>query len=313
MRVGFAGTPAFAAAALEAILDAGLPIAVVLSQPDRPRDRGWRPKPGPVKSLAAARGIPVLQPPSLKAEAERARIIAIPLDVLVVAAYGLILPESILEWPACGCINIHASLLPRWRGAAPIQRALLAGDRETGVTLMRMDQGLDTGPIIARHAVPIAARETAGSLHDKLAAVGARAIVDALSALRRDGRLPAEAQPEEGATYAAKLEPAETVIDWGASADAIDHSVRAFDPAPGAQTTLAGAALKIWEASPLPGRFGAPGVVARAEAAGIVVACGEGALNVTRLQRAGGKRMPAAAFLAGHALATGTRLGGTNG
>ena len=313
MRVGFAGTPAFAAAALEAILDAGVPIAVVLTQPDRPRDRGWQTRPGPVKSLAAARGIPVLQPSSLKAEAERARIIAIPLDVLVVAAYGLILPESILEWPACGCINIHASLLPRWRGAAPIQRALLAGDRETGITLMRMDRGLDTGPIIARHAVPIAARETAGSLHDKLAAVGARAIVDALSALRRDGRLPAEAQPEEGATYAAKLDPAETVIDWGASADAIDHSVRAFDPAPGAQTTLAGAALKIWEASPLPGRFGAPGVVARAEAAGIVVACGEGALNVTRLQRAGGKRMPAAAFLAGHALATGTRLGRTNG
>jgi len=313
MRVGFAGTPAFAAAALEAILDAGLQVAVVLSQPDRPRDRGWRTKPGPVKSLAAARGIPVLQPASLKAETERARIIAIPLDVLVVAAYGLILPESILEWPACGCINIHASLLPRWRGAAPIQRALLAGDRETGISLMRMDQGLDTGPIIARHAVPIAARETSGSLHDKLAAVGARAIVGALSVLQRDGRLPAEAQPEEGATYAAKLAPAETVIDWGASADAIDRSVRAFDPAPGAQTTLAGAALKIWEASPLPGRFGAPGVVARAEAAGIVVACGEGALNVTGLQRAGGKRMPAAAFLAGHDLATGTRLGPTKG
>jgi methionyl-tRNA formyltransferase len=246
-------------------------------------------------------------------EAERTRIIAIPLDVLVVAAYGLILPESILEWPACGCINIHASLLPRWRGAAPIQRALLAGDRETGISLLRMDQGLDTGPIIARHAVPIAARETSGSLHDKLAAVGARAIVSALSELRRDGRLPAEAQPEEGTTYAAKLDPAETVIDWGASAEAIDRNVRAFDPAPGAQTTLAGAALKIWEASPLPGRFGAPGTVVRAEAGGIVVACGEGALNVTGLQRAGGKRMAAAAFLAGHELATGTRLGGTKG
>jgi methionyl-tRNA formyltransferase len=313
MRVGFAGTPAFAAAALEAILDAGLQVAVALSQPDRPRDRGWRTKPGPVKSLAAARGIPVLQPSTLKAEAERARIIAIPVDVLVVAAYGLILPESILEWPTRGCINIHASLLPRWRGAAPIQRALLAGDRETGISLMRMDQGLDTGPIIARHAVPIAARETSGSLHDKLAAVGARAMVDALSELQRDGRLPAEAQPEEGATYAAKLAPAETVIDWGASADAIDRKVRAFDPVPGAQTTLAGAALKIWEASPLPGRFGVPSVVARAEAAGIVVACGEGALNVTGLQRAGGKRMSAAAFLAGHDLATGTRLGGTKG
>jgi methionyl-tRNA formyltransferase len=313
MRIGFAGTPAFAAAALEAILDAGLPVAVALTQPDRPRDRGWRPKPGPVKALADARGIPVLQPSSLKSEAERARIIAIPLDILVVAAYGLILPPSMLEWPACGCINIHASLLPRWRGAAPIQRALLAGDRETGITLMRMDQGLDTGPIIARHAVPIAARDTAGSLHDKLATVGARAIVETLSTLRRSGRLPAEAQPEEGAIYAAKLAPAETVIDWSASADAIDRSVRAFDPAPGAQTTLAGAVLKIWKASPLPGRFGAPGVVTRAEAAGIVVACGDGALNVTRLQRAGSKPMPAAAFLAGRPLAIGTRLGGANG
>jgi methionyl-tRNA formyltransferase len=295
------------------MLDAGLAVAVVLTQPDRPRDRGWQPKPGPVKSLAGARGVPVLQPSSLKSEAERARIIAIPLDVLVVAAYGLILPKAILEWPARGCINIHASLLPRWRGAAPIQRALLAGDRETGVTLMRMDQGLDTGPIIACHGVTIAARETAGSLHDKLAAVGARAIVGALSELRRGGCLRAEAQPEAGATYATKLDPDETVIDWSASADAIDRSVRAFDPAPGAQTTLAGATLKICEASPLPGRFGAPGVVARAEAAGIVVACGEGALNVTRLQRAGGKRMPAAAFLAGHELAIGTRLGGTKG
>jgi methionyl-tRNA formyltransferase len=313
MRIGFAGTPAFAAAALEAILDAGLPVAVVLTQPDRPRDRGWRPKPGPVKALADARGIPVLQPSSLKWETERARVIAIPLDVLVVAAYGLILPLSMLEWPAYGCINIHASLLPRWRGAAPIHRALLAGDRETGITLMWMDQGLDTGPIIARHPVPIGARETAGSLHDKLAAVGARAIVEMLSTLQSGGRLPAEAQPEKGATYAAKLAPAETVIDWSASADAIDRSVRAFHPAPGAQTTLAGAPLKIWETRPLPGRFGEPGVVARIEAAGIVVACGEGALNVIRLQRAGGKPMPAAAFLAGRPLAIGTRLGSTNG
>src|SRR2546426_133025 len=170
MRIGFAGTPAFAAAALKAILDAGLPIAVALTQPDRPRDRGWQPKPGPVKTLADARGIQVLQPSSLKSEAECAPIVAIPLDILVVVAYGLILPPSMLEWPREGCINIHASLLPRWRGAAPIQRALLAGDRGTGITLMWMDEGLDTGPIIARHPVPIAARETAGTLHGKLAA-----------------------------------------------------------------------------------------------------------------------------------------------
>ena len=312
MRIGFAGTPAFAAAALEAILDAGFAVPVVLTQPDRPRDRGWQPKPGPVKALADARGIPVLQPSSLKSEAERIPIVAIPLDVLVVVAYGLILPRSMLEWPTRGCINIHASLLPRWRGAAPIQRALLAGDRETGITLMWMNQGVDTGPIIARHPVAIAARETGGTLHDKLAAVGARAIVEALSTLRRGGHLPAEPQPEKGATYAAKLSSAETMIDWSASADAIDRSVRAFDPAPGAQTNLASAALKIWEASPLPGHLGAAGVIVRADAAGIVVACGQGALNVKQLQRAGGKRMPAAAFLAGHPLAIGTRLNGTN-
>lgn len=313
MRVVFAGTPEFAAVSLEALLAARHEITLVLTQPDRPAGRGRKPRPSAVKQLAGERGLRLLQPATLKDPEVLNAVSASRPEVIVMAAYGLIFPPALLGLAPRGCVNVHASLLPRWRGAAPIQRALLAGDRETGITLIRMDQGLDTGPIIARHAVPIAARETAGSLHDKLAAVGARAIVGALSELQRDGRLPAEAQPEEGATYAAKLAPAETVIDWGASADAIDRNVRALDPAPGAQTTLAGAALKIWEASPLPGRFGAPGVVAKAEAAGIVVACGEGALNVTRLQRAGGKRMPAATFLAGHDLATGTRLGGTKG
>ena len=309
MRVGFAGTPAFAAAALQAILEADIPVSVVLTQPDRPRDRGMRSKPGAVKALAVARGIPVLQPAGLKSDAEREAILAIPVDVLVVAAYGVILPRRILDWPRHGCINIHASLLPRWRGAAPIQRALLAGDDETGITLMQIDESLDTGPVIARHPTPIAPRETAGSLHDKLAALGGRAIVAALAKLQNDRRLPAMPQPEQGATYAAKLDPAEALIDWRASAQMIDRSVRAFDPSPGARTSFEGAVLKIWEATPLPGIIAEPGVIARADAKGIVIACGEGAIRVSRLQRAGGKPLSAAAFLAGHALEPGMRFG----
>jgi methionyl-tRNA formyltransferase len=312
MRIGFAGTPAFAAVALEAILDAGLPVTLVLSRPDRPRGRGLKLDPGPVKAVAAARGIPVFQPVSLTDEAARTRLTATALDVLVVAAYGLILPKAILDWPRHGCINIHASLLPRWRGAAPIQRALLAGDGETGISIMRMDEGLDTGPIIARHRVPISARETAGSLHDRLAVVGAQAIVATLAQLRREAPLRAEPQPEAGVTYAAKIARAEASIDWDQSAQAIDRRIRAFNPTPGAQTTFAGETVKIWDATPLPAGSGAPGWVTRADAAGIVVACGEGTLVVTTLQRAGGRRLSAAAFLAGHRLATGTRLGGAD-
>ena len=309
MRIGFAGSPDFAAAALRAILDAGFQVVLALAQPDRPRDRGMRSTPGPVKTLALSRGVPVLQPRSLRSSEDCGPIVAISLDVLVVAAYGLLLPKTLLDWPRQGCINIHASLLPRWRGAAPIQRAILAGDAETGITLMRLDEGLDTGPIVARHAVPIAPRETGGSLHDKLAHAGGAAIVQALARLQRDGSLPAQSQPDAGATYAAKIAPAETIIDWRLSAAAIDRVVRAFAPAPGAQTSSSGALLKIWEAAPVPGASGPPGSVLRADASGILVACGEGALNVTELQRAGGKRVPAAAFLAGRALAAGTRLG----
>jgi methionyl-tRNA formyltransferase len=312
MRIGFAGSPDFAAAALQAILDAGLPVVLALTQPDRPRDRGLRPKPGPVKALALAKGIPLLQPRSLRSEADCAPIVAIPLDVLVVAAYGLLLPKPILDWPRQGCINIHASLLPRWRGAAPIQRAILAGDSETGITLMRIDEGLDTGPIIAQHPLPIAPRETGGSLRDKLARMGGAAIVQALAQLQRDGFLPAQSQFDAGVTYAAKIDSAETVIDWRQSAAAIDRRVRAFAPAPGAQTSWSGAVLKIWEATPLEGDFRPPGAVLRSDASGILVACGEGALNVTELQRAGGKRITAAAFLAGRPVATATRLGSAN-
>jgi methionyl-tRNA formyltransferase len=313
MRIGFAGTPAFAAAALGAILDAGLAVSVVLTRPDRPHGRGMKLAPGPVKALAAVRGISVQQPPSLKDEAACARITATALDVLVVAAYGLILPGAILAWPRHGCINIHASLLPRWRGAAPIQRALLAGDAETGISIMRVDEGLDTGPVIARHPVTIAARETACSLHDKLAVVGGQAIVGALRRLQCDGFLPAETQPDTGATYAAKIERAEARIDWRQSAPAIDRQIRAFNPAPGAQTTLAGETLKLWEAAPVPAGASLPGSVVAATARGIVVACGEGALNVTELQRSGGRRLSAAAFLAGCQVATGMQMGGMNG
>jgi methionyl-tRNA formyltransferase len=218
-----------------------------------------------------------------------------------------------LDWPRQGCVNIHASLLPRWRGAAPIQRALLAGDAETGISLMRMDEGMDTGPVIARQALAIAPRETAGSLHDKLAELGARCVVDALFELQRGERLDAIAQADAGATYAAKINRDEASIDWGAGAQTIDRQVRAFDPAPGAETSLAGERIKIWKGSPLAGRFGTPGGIVRADAAGIVVACGEGALLTTELQRAGGKRMSAAAFLAGHRLATDARFGSANG
>jgi methionyl-tRNA formyltransferase len=311
MRIGFAGTPAFAAVALAAILDAGLPVALVLTRPDRPHGRGMKRAPGPVKALATARSIPVLQPTGLGGAALREPIIALAVDVLVVAAYGLILPKPILDWPRYGCINIHASLLPRWRGAAPIQRALLAGDRETGISIMGIDEGLDTGPIVARYPLRIAERETAGSLHDKLAGVGAQAIVAALRQLLREGQLPAEVQSEAGVTYAAKVERSEALIDWRQSAQAIDRRIRAFNPTPGAQTTLAGATIKLWEAIPA-AASGVPGTIMRADATGIVVACGEGALSLTTLQRAGGRRLSAAAFLAGHPLATGAQLGAAN-
>jgi methionyl-tRNA formyltransferase len=313
MRVGFAGTPTFAATALESILAAGFAVPLVLTQPDRPHGRGMSREPGPVKILALDQGLRVEQPPRLKHEPEWAPIVATPLDVLVVAAYGLIVPPAILAWPRYGGINIHASLLPRWRGAAPIERALLAGDRETGISIMRMDEGLDTGPVIARHPVPIEARETAGTLRDKLAAVGARAIVEVLGELKRAGHLVATPQTDAGASYAAKVGRDEQSLDWSADAKFLDRAVRAFDPTPGAQSSLGGTALKIWKAVPLSGRFGTPGAVVRADAAGIVVACGEGALVITELQRAGGRRMSAAAFLAGHQVDVGARFGAANG
>jgi methionyl-tRNA formyltransferase len=309
MRVGFAGTPVFAAAALSALLDAGHRVPLVLTQPDRPRGRGLKLTESPVKALARRRGLVIQQPPTLKTAEAQASAVAVPLDVLVVAAYGLILPPAILAWPRRGCLNIHASLLPRWRGAAPIQRALLAGDRDSGITIMQMDAGLDTGPMLDVLRVPIAARETAGTLELRLAEAGARAIVSTLSRLSREDAPVAQPQPPDGVTYAAKVRRDDAAIDWSASAEAIDRQIRAFDPAPGAFTEICGEAVKIWRAEPVALAHSVPvGTVLITDVAALVVACGTGALRIAELQPAGGKRMPAAAFVAGRQRLAGARF-----
>jgi methionyl-tRNA formyltransferase len=308
MRVGFAGTPAFAASALEAILAAGFPVPLVLTRPDRPQGRGMRVQPSPVKALASATGVPVLQPPTLRTAEARASALAVRLDVLVVAAYGLILPPEVLAWPRHGCVNIHASLLPRWRGAAPIERAILAGDRETGISLMQMDAGLDTGPLIEQAAIPIAADETGGTLTARLAEAGAVAIVAALGRLRAEGVLPATPQPEAGVSYAPKIARSETQIDWTASAAANARRIRAFAPSPGASAILGARKLLLRRAEAVAAAAStraAPGSVLAAGASGIVIACGEGSLRVLELQPAGGRTMSAAAFVAGRGVAAG--------
>jgi methionyl-tRNA formyltransferase len=303
LRVAFAGTPPFAATALAAILDAGHDVAVVLTQPDRPQGRGLKLAPSAVKALAVERGLPVLQPPTLKAAPLPA---GTKVDVLIVAAYGLILPRAMLDWPRHGAINIHASLLPRWRGAAPIQRALLAGDGETGISIMQMDAGLDTGPVIERVVVPIAPRDTAGALTDRLAAAGAEAIVRTLATLANAGALAAQPQDASAASYAGKIERADAAIHWDDDAATIDRAIRAFNPAPGAFARLQGATIKIWAAEPVSGSPGPAGRIVSADGNGLLVACGRGALRVRELQRAGGRRLSAAAFLAGHPVAAGT-------
>jgi len=306
MRLVFAGTPEFSARALAALHDAGHEIALVLTQPDRPAGRGLKLAPSAVKVLAQQRGLEVSQPPSLKDAQVQQRLRAMGADAVVVAAYGLILPEAVLAATRLGAINIHASLLPRWRGAAPIQRAILAGDARTGISIMQMDQGLDTGPVLAAEAIPIEPDDTAASLHDKLATLGARLIVSALARLER-GELRAEAQAQAGACYAAKIAKEEADIDWGDAATAIERKVRAFNPLPGAATAIRGAAIKIWRARALAAQ-GAAGTILETGPEGIVVACGSGALRVLELQRAGGKRLAAAQFLAGFPLAAGDRL-----
>jgi methionyl-tRNA formyltransferase len=301
MRVAFAGTPEFARVALDAILAAGFDVPLVLTQPDRPAGRGMRLQESPVKQLAASRGIPVAQPERLKDPATHAPLLAAAPDVLVVAAYGLILPQAVLDIPRHGCLNIHGSLLPRWRGAAPIQRAIEAGDAESGITIMRMEAGLDTGPMLLRESVPIAAAETAATLHDKLAALGGRLVVEAL---RRLPELTPRVQPEDGVTYARKIEKAESALDWRLPAAELERRVRAFDPFPGTAATLRDTAVKIWAARTV-AESGAPGAVLAAGPDGIVVGCGEGALRLTELQKPGGKRLPAADFLRGFPIAAG--------
>lgn len=284
------------------LLQAGHDVALVLTQPDRPAGRGLQPAQSAVKQLAVAHKLPVFQPDNLRVLDP---IAAARPQALVVAAYGLILPRALLELAPHGAINIHASLLPRWRGAAPIQRALLAGDRETGVTIMQMDAGLDTGPILSRHVVPIDAADDAGSLHDKLAAVGAEAIVSALEDIE-SGRATPEPQPQQGATYAAKIDKREARLNWTRPAVELERAVRAFRPAPGAFALLEGEPVKIWRAGAIEGS-GAPGEIL---AAGddIRVACGTAALAISELQRAGGRRLQAPQFLRGHPLAKGTKL-----
>jgi len=301
MRVAFAGTPEFARVALEAILDAGFEVPLVLTQPDRPAGRGMQLHASPVKQLALSRGIAVDQPERLKDPATHAPLLAAAADVLVVAAYGLILPQAVLDIPRLGCINIHASLLPRWRGAAPIQRAIEAGDPETGVAIMRMEAGLDTGPMLLVDRLPIAATDTAATLHDKLAVLGGRLIVEAL---RKLPQLAPALQPEEGVTYARKIEKAEAALDWRRPAAELARQVRAFNPFPGSVATLRQTAVKLWQAQAEAGN-GAPGTVLASGADGILVACGEGALRLTELQKPGGKRLCAGDFLRGFPVAAG--------
>ena len=306
LRVAFAGTPEFAACALEAILAVGYDVPLVLTQPDRPAGRGMKLTPSAVKKLAVARGIEVDQPEKLRTEEQRARLAACAPDLLVVAAYGLILPKAVLELPRLGCLNIHASLLPRWRGAAPIHRAIEAGDAETGITIMQMDEGLDTGAMLLRRALPIAADDTTASLHDRLAALGGECIVDALAALQR-GELVATPQPAEGVTYAAKIGRAEAAIDWTRPAAEIERAIRAFDPFPGAASSLRDTVVKCWSGKVVPGS-GEPGSVLAVDDEGITIACGRDALRCTVLQRPGSKRLPAGEFLRGFPVSIGERF-----
>ncbi len=308
MKIIFAGTPHFAAAALEALLSQHFDVVAVLTQPDRPAGRGMQLAESPVKELAVRKGLPVLQPKTLKDAGIQREIAAYGADVMVVAAYGLILPQAVLELPRHGCLNIHASLLPRWRGAAPIQRAILAGDAETGITIMQMDAGLDTGAMLLKKACPIAQEDTAQTLHDKLALLGAEAIVEALDLLARD-ELSATPQDDAMATYAAKLTKAEAQIEWTRRAVELERAVRGYNPFPVAFSSLNGIVLKIWRARVQPGMSGEPGDVLEVGKDGIVVACGEDALRLEVLQRPNAKAMPVAQFVQGFPVRVGDRFG----
>lgn len=305
MKIIFAGTPQFAASALEALLKEHQVIAV-LTQPDRPAGRGMLLAASPVKQLAQQHGVPVWQPATLKTEQIQQQIAALGADVMVVAAYGLILPKAVLQLPRYGCLNIHASLLPRWRGAAPIQRAILAGDHETGITIMQMDEGLDTGAMLLRHTCPIASNDTAQTLHDKLEKIGAASILEALRLLQEQ-RLTPVMQDESAATYAAKLHKSEGQIDWKMDAHQIEKAVRAFNPVPTCHAGFNGATIKVWQAACVE-QQGEPGTVLAVDKLGITVACGQGALRLEVLQRPGGKAQPAAQFLQAVPVKSGDRF-----
>lgn len=297
MRLVFAGTPEFAVPTLRALIQGGAEVVAVYTQPDRPAGRGRKLTASPVKETALAHGLPVHQPETLRGPEAAAELRALDPDLMLVVAYGLLLPRAILEAPRRGCINVHASLLPRWRGAAPIQRAILAGDAETGVTIMGMEAGLDTGPMYLTRRIPVDPRETGGTLHDKLAALGAEALMAALPGIL-DGSLAPAAQDDALATYAKKLSKKEALVDWGRRAVEIDRMIRAFDPWPIAETRLGGTTLRLW-ASELPGIPAAaePGRVLATGKAGIDVATGDGVLRLTRLQPPGKRPMSAADLL----------------
>ncbi|SDY36947.1 methionyl-tRNA formyltransferase [Collimonas sp. OK242] len=306
MKIIFAGTPEFAAVALKALHDAGHQITLVLTQPDRPAGRGMQLHASPVKQFALDHQMPVAQPVSLRLDGKypeiareaHALLQATPHDIMVVAAYGLILPLSVLNIPPRGCLNIHGSLLPRWRGAAPIHRAIEAGDSETGITIMQMDQGLDTGAMLLIEKMAIGADDTTGTLHDKMAKLGGDMIVEALRRVEQNA-LPATPQPEQGVSYAAKIGKEEAALDFTLPADVLERKIRAFNPFPAASAAFAGVALKLWQAKVVAsdGRH-APGTIVSADPHdGVIVACGSDALRITELQKPGGKRLPAAEFL----------------
>ncbi len=311
MKLVFAGTPEFAQVALARLCAAGFEVALVLTQPDRPAGRGMKLQASPVKRFATEQGIEVVQPRSLRldgrfsedARSAHAQLQALAPDLMIVAAYGLILPKWVLEIPRQGCLNIHASLLPRWRGAAPIHRAIEAGDSETGITIMQMDEGLDTGDMLLAERMAIEPTDTTASLHDRLAVLGGRLIVEALE-LAACGGLTPTPQPEDGVTYAHKIEKAEAEIDWTRSAAEIERRIRAFDPFPGAASHLAGVPIKCWQAESV-SMQGTPGRVLAVDESGPVIACGDEALRITQMQKPGGRRLAASEFLSGHTVKPG--------
>lgn len=308
MKILFAGTPTFAARALEAILrQQQFEVVAVLTQPDRPAGRGMQLTASPVKLVAQQHHLPVLQPITLKSADVQHQLAEYRADVMVVAAYGLILPKPVLEMPRYGCLNIHASLLPRWRGAAPVQRAMLAGDQETGITIMQMDEGLDTGAMLLKKSCTIEAHDTADTLLEKLTGIGAEAVLEVLNNLVA-GAIRSEQQDPLLATYASKLSKTEAVLDWNETSEQLQRAVQAYNPFPVAHSNLNDTTIKIWRATAQPDKHGEPGQVLSVDKCGILVACGKGALNLEMLQRPSGKALPATQFVQGFPVKPGDRF-----